>query len=138
MLSLVEKSEYVLLHPLGEGAGSVGPRAAERNSKALEVESSFLMFGIAYGWPGLLLFSGFYLAVAFTLLRKRSTAGLAASAVAVAMACMMMFSPIHVEFPLNSWVWVLLGFAVREPSARWSWRLPQRELRIEYPPALCP
>lgn len=125
-ISLAEKSEYVLSHPLGDGAGSVGPRAAERNSKALEVESTFLMFGIAYGWPGLVLFSGFYLTVVLTLLRKCSTAGLAGSAVAVAMACMLMLSPIHVEFPLNSWVWVLLGFAIGEPSTRWSWRTPGR------------
>jgi hypothetical protein len=124
-LSLAEKSEYVLAHPLGQGAGSVGPRAADRNSKALEVESTFLMFGIAYGWPGLLLFSGFYLAVVLMLLPKCSTMGLAASAVAVAMGCMLMLSPIHIEFPLNSWVWVLLGFATGEPSSRWSWRIPK-------------
>jgi hypothetical protein len=137
-LSLVEKSEYVLAHPLGEGAGSVGPRAAERNSKAIEVESSFLMFGIAYGWPGLLLFSGFYVALALTLLPKCSTIGLAASAVAVAMGCMLMLSPIHIEFPLNSWVWVLLGFATGEPSSQWSWRFPKTRAENPCPQPLLP
>jgi hypothetical protein len=137
-VSLVEKSEYVLAHPLGDGAGSVGPRAAERNSKALEVESAFLMFGIAYGWPGLALFCGFYLAVMLGLVRKNSTSGLAASAAAVAMAAMMMLSPIHVEFPLNSWVWVLLGFATGEPSTRWWWRCAKGKSGMKCPQLLSP
>lgn len=118
LASLAEKSEYVLAHPLGSGAGSVGPRAAERNSKALEVESAFLMFGIAYGWPGLALFCCFYAALAFRLFRQHSTMGLAASAVVVAMGCMLMVSPIHVEFPLNSWVWLLLGSAIGDSGRK--------------------
>ena len=126
--SLAEKSAYVLTHPLGNGAGSVGPRAAARNSKAIEVESAFLMFGIAYGWPGFLLFSGFYVTVALTLVRKQSILGLAAAAVAVAMVFMLGVSPIHVEFPLNSWAWMLFGSAIAEPVARWGWRFPKRSL----------
>jgi hypothetical protein len=128
VLSLVEKSAYVLTHPLGDGAGSVGPRAAARNSKALEVESAYLMFGIAYGWPGLVLFSGFYSAVVLILLRKHSILGSAAAAVAVAMSFMLAFSPLHIEFPLNSWAWVLIGSAIAEPASRWGWRFTKAEL----------
>jgi len=64
--SLEQKSSFVLKHPLGVGAGVVGPRAAARNPAALEVESAFLLFGMAYGWPGFVLFAAFWICLLYT------------------------------------------------------------------------
>ena len=111
--SLQEKTGYVLKHPLGSGAGTVGPRAAARNPNALEVESGYLLFGMEYGWIGLILFASLCGLIFLTFLQESSNFGIAAGAVAVAMFTMFVFSPIHMDFGLNSWAWLVIGSGIR-------------------------
>jgi|SRR5579864_4501375 len=107
--SVLEKTSYLLSHPLGAGAGSVGPRAAARDPNALEVESGYILFGMEYGWPGLALFVLFCGFLFVRLWHSDSSFGLAACAVLLAMITMLFFSPIHMDFGLNSWAWVIIG-----------------------------
>jgi hypothetical protein len=116
--SLQEKTKYVLSHPIGNGAGTVGPRAAARDSNALQVESAFLQFGLEYGWLGIFLFSGFGVCVLFRLLRVDSSFGVMACAVTIAMLTMFAFSPVHMEFGLNSWAWLIIGSGFRPHPLR--------------------
>jgi hypothetical protein len=111
--SVLEKTRYLLSHPLGLGAGSVGQRAATRDPNALEVESAYLQFGIEYGWLGLSLFIVFCGALFFKLLQADSNFGRASCAVIIAILTMYAFSTIHMEFGLNSWAWVIIGSGVR-------------------------
>jgi O-antigen ligase len=111
---LVDRYSFVLSHPLGVGAGMVGPRALDRESKALHVESAYLQIGMAYGWAGILLFATFVVRILTKLWKNSSDMGIAAVVVALAMSIMYFFSPIHTPFELNTWAWTLLGFGVRE------------------------
>jgi len=112
--SLEEKSVYVLSHPIGTGAGTVGPRALVRDPNALQAESAFLQFGLEYGWLGILLFTGFCGWICFRLRKVGSNFGIAACAVAIAMFTMYFFSAIHMEFGLCSWAWVTIGFGIQQ------------------------
>jgi len=107
---------FTLNNPLGVGAGLVGPRAAARNPSAMEVESSVILFGMAYGWLGFVLFLAFWSEMAICLRRNTSTWGIAASAVGLGMFCMLVVSALHIEFALNSWVLTLLGFGIQESA----------------------
>jgi len=115
-LSIREKSAYVLTHPLGSGAGTVGPRAAARDPNSLEVESGYLLFGMEYGWLGFFLFLAFCGWMLFHLARDESNFGVAACSVLIAMLTMLTFTPIHMEFGLNSWAWVIIGSGLRPRS----------------------
>jgi hypothetical protein len=115
---LVERYSFVLSHPLGMGAGMVGPRALEREPKAQHVESAYLQIGMGYGWAGILLFSTFMVNVLVTLWKDKSDFGVAAFLVALAMSIMYFFSPIHESFEVNSWAWVLIGFGVQNSLSK--------------------
>lgn len=114
--SLVEKTVYFLNHPLGTGAGTVGQRAAARNPNALQVESGYLLLGMEYGWFGLTLFGAFCGGLLWKLVKTNSNFGIAACAVGIAMLTMLLFSPIHMEFGLNSWAWLVIGFGIRQDA----------------------
>lgn len=116
--SIQEMSAYVLTHPLGTGAGTVGPRALVRNPNAKLVESSFLLFGLEYGWLGFLFISICCCWVAWRVFLVESEFALAACAVTIAISTMYVFSPIHMEFGLNSWAWTLIGFGVQIAGAK--------------------
>ena len=110
--SLREKSAYVLSHPLGMGAGSVGQRAIARDPNATLVESAYLQFGMEYGWLGLSLFPLFCGALFFNFRQTDSNLGLASCSACIAILTMYAFSSIHMEFGLNSWAWVIIGSGI--------------------------
>ena len=110
--SLTDKFDYVLSHPFGSGAGTVGVRAEARNPTAQHVESVYLQLGMEYGWPALLLSILFAGSACATLAWHRSPAAIAGTAVALAMVTMYAFSTLHLEFPVNAWGWLIVGIAL--------------------------
>jgi hypothetical protein len=124
---LQDKILFVLSHPLGVGAGVVGPRALDRDSKALHVESAYLQIGMAYGWPGILLFPAFLIGIVMKLWKNTSDIGIAGTAVAFGLFLMYFFSPIHSAFEVNSWAWALIGCGVGggvDLAQSWRWETP--------------
>lgn len=111
--SLAEYSTAVWRHPLGTGPGTVGPRALERSSTAVNPESSYLGLALAYGWLGGLLF----IALCWTCLRRywriRTNVAAAASAMLLAYILAMFVLPLHMSFPLACWAWFAAGMSVR-------------------------
>jgi len=112
--SVKDGASFILSHPMGVGAGLVGPRAVARKPNALTVESAFLQYGMAYGWLGFLLFTTFWVGILMKLWKNSSAVGVGAAAVAFGMCSMLLFSTLHMEFGLNSWVFTLLGCGVHE------------------------
>lgn len=116
-------SEYALTvgrHPLGTGPGTVGPRALERSSTAVNPESSYLGLALSYGLVGGGLFIAFCLAALQHTWPCRSATGIAASALLLAYMAAMFVLPVHMSFSLGAWVWfpVGLGLASRPPGSQ--------------------
>lgn len=112
--SLTEMSRRVLSHPLGNGPGTAGVRAAERASHMSVpiAESCYLHLGIEYGVLGTLLFATFCISVIKCTLRNRSTFGVASSAVALAFVTIYAFVAPPIDFPGAAWTWLPIGFTV--------------------------
>jgi hypothetical protein len=111
--SLRKGLEYVAVHPLGTGGGSIGFRATKDNALLENLESVYLTYGANYGWLALLSFVGFVLSALLKLWKAATPSGNAALGILIGFAIMMMFEPMHTGTPLNSWVWVPIGLSLR-------------------------
>ncbi len=116
--TIVTGMQYILQHPLGTGAGSIGGRALDSDKNALVLETSYLSFGGQYGIIALLCFLGFLLTAFRLVWRERSSLSYAASGVMIAFTLMMIFFILHTDFRLNCWAWFPVGLAVRSSIAQ--------------------
>jgi O-antigen ligase len=114
--TIVTGIQYIVQHPLGTGAGSIGGRALDSDKNALVLETSYLAFGGQYGIIALLCFLGFLLTAFRLLWRERSSLSYAASGIMIAFAFMMIFFILHTDFRLNCWAWFPVGLAVRSAT----------------------
>jgi hypothetical protein len=111
--TIVTGIQYIVQHPLGTGAGSIGGRALDSDRNALVLETSYLAFGGQYGIAALLCFLGFLLTAFRLVWRERSSLSYMASGIIIALSVMMIFFILHTDFRLNCWAWFPVGLAVR-------------------------
>jgi len=105
--------QYLVKHPLGTGAGSIGGRALNSDKNALVLETSYLSFGGQYGILALLCFLGFLLSAFRLVWRQQSSLSYAASGIILALSVMMIVFILHTDFRLNCWAWFPVGLAIR-------------------------
>lgn len=113
--SILNGVEYVLNHPFGSGAGSVGfyASAMQNNSYGVFFESTYLTIAAEYGIPAILCFLGFLVSALRMTWRERTQLGYAAVGILVGFGAVMMFAPLHLDFPLATWIWFPIGLAIR-------------------------
>jgi O-antigen ligase len=112
--SLAEYTAAVWEHPLGTGPGTVGPRALERSSTAVNPESSYLAIAVAYGILGGLLFVAFCALGLWYCYRLSSQLSIAALGMLLGYAASMFVLPNYMSFCMGSWVWFAVGMVVSD------------------------
>ncbi|HMD85089.1 MAG TPA: O-antigen ligase family protein [Terriglobia bacterium] len=109
--SISSNIETVLKHPMGTGAGTVGPRAIERSSQAIGIENSFLTVAVQYGWLAGLLFVSFFAALALKCWKSKSVLGTCAVALLACYGLFMAVMPAHQSLVTACWVLIPAGVA---------------------------
>jgi hypothetical protein len=112
--SIVTYSAALFEHPLGTGPGTVGPRAVERSSRAVNPESSYLALTLEYGLIGGLVFILFCIICLWHTWRSTSDLGIAASGIALGYIACMFVMPYHMSFSMGSWVWFPTAMVITE------------------------
>ena len=117
--SIFDGMEYVLDHPFGSGAGSVGfyASAMQNNSYGVFFENTYLTLAAEYGIATGLCFLGFLVSALWMAWQKRTQLGYSAVGILVGFGAVMMFAPLHLDFPLATWIWFPVGLAVRSSVA---------------------
>lgn len=110
--SILTGVQYVAAHPLGSGPGTVGPYATENNTSGVFIENTYETLAGEYGIPACLCFVGFLVSALRLGLRERTQLGYVAAGILVGFGAVMMVVPLHVDFPLASWIWFPVGAAV--------------------------
>lgn len=116
--SMISGLRYVIEHPFGSGAGSVGQRTVQRDVAALNIESTFLTLAAEYGIVSGLLFLVFLVSVLRAIWRVRTRLSYLATAILIGIGIMMLVLPIYQDFRLNCWIWFPIGMAVRSAVIR--------------------
>lgn len=109
--SITSNIETVLEHPIGTGAGTVGPRAMARSSGAINIENAFLTVAVQYGWLAGLLFVWFFVALALKCWKNKSELGTAAIALLTCYVVFMAVMPAHLSLATACWVLIPVGVA---------------------------
>jgi hypothetical protein len=110
--SIVHGFEVMLDHPLGIGAGTVGPRQVEKSSDALSIESSLLTIAIEYGIAGGALYAAFLIACLWSMWRLQEPVGYAGFSILLGYFLLLCVGPLHFDIPLGCWVWFAVGMAI--------------------------
>ena len=110
--SVIDNIETVLNHPMGTGAGTVGPRALERSSRAIGIENSFLTVAVQYGWLAGLLFVSFFAALALKCRKNQSVLGTCAVALLACYGIFMAVMPSHQSLVTACWVLLPAGVVI--------------------------
>jgi len=104
--SVSDGFEMALQHPLGTGAGTVGPRTA------VDIENSYLTLAVEYGLLGGLLFTGFIIACLWTTFTVRKPIGYAAFSALSGFSILLAVGPANEDLAIGCWIWFLVGQAV--------------------------
>jgi hypothetical protein len=123
--SIAGGMEYVGSHPLGSGAGNVGPIAAQRNASALITENTYLALTAEYGIAAGLCFVGFLLSAALLAWRSQTNLGNVGVGILVGISLMMIVLLVHEDFRLGCWIWFPIGLSIREASHRLKQHAPE-------------
>lgn len=111
--SILKGLSYMVNHPFGSGPGNAGFYASKNNTDGIGFESTYLTLAAEYGIPATLCFVGFMVSALWKAWNERSQLGCAAVGILVGFGAVMTFAPLHLEFPLATWVWFPVGLAVR-------------------------
>jgi hypothetical protein len=115
--SILKGLDYMVNHPFGSGPGNSGFYANQNNSNGLGFESTYLTFAAEYGIPATLCFVGFLVSALWMAWRLRTRLGYAAVGILVGFGAVMTLAPLHLDFPLATWIWFPVGLAVRSSMA---------------------
>lgn len=115
--SILKGLDYMANHPFGSGPGNAGFYASQNNSNGIGFESTYLTFAAEYGIPATLCFAGFLVSALWMAWRERTQLGYATVGIIVGFGAVMTFAPLHLEFPLATWIWFPVGLAVRSSAA---------------------
>lgn len=107
---------YVITHPLGSGAGTVGPVALANDKNAVVTENTYLAFAAQYGIPASLCFAGFLFTALRLAWQKQSRLAHVAVGILIAFGLMMTVFLVHDDFRLACWVWFPVGLYLRTYS----------------------
>jgi hypothetical protein len=116
--SLLGGLDYIVAHPFGSGAGTVGQRIAEQDNNAVVIESTYMSLAAEYGIVAFLCFLGFFCTALRLAWRRRSRLGYAAAGILIGFSPMMVVFLIHIDFRLACWVWFPVGLAIRTAAAQ--------------------
>jgi hypothetical protein len=105
--------QYVVSHPLGTGAGTVGPLVLAKNQNAVVTENTYLAFAAEYGIPASLCLLAFLFSAVRLSWRSASRLGNVSLGILIAFSLMMTVFLAHDDFRLGCWVWFPVGLAVR-------------------------
>lgn len=114
----------VAAHPLGAGAGSAGPLSQARGDAPLGPlvpDNGYLLIGVQYGLPGLMLFLAALGSIAVELWRRARLGAVAAAAAfgAVIALCVAMLTGNFISLVSPSCVWaILVGLGLQSQPPR--------------------
>jgi len=104
--------QLLIQHPLGVGAGTVGPRAYLEDN-ALDIESAYLTIAAEYGVLAGVALLSFVVVCFLQLYSLKSDLGVAASAILAGFgASMLTVLPIHQSPHLAFWIWTPVGMGI--------------------------
>jgi len=111
--SILQGLQYVAAHPFGSGPGTAGAYATQTNSNGAFFESTYLTLAAEYGILATMCFLAFLVSAFRQVWRVRTPLGYAAVSILVGFGAVMMVAPLHLDFPLATWIWFPVGLAVR-------------------------
>jgi hypothetical protein len=114
--SLVKGAEFIVANPMGVGAGNAGSYSTKSNENGVFIEDTYLTLAAEYGILSAVFFIGFIVSALWLLLKNQSSSSFAAAGILVSFAIVMVFAPLHQDFPLASWIWFPVGYAIRKVS----------------------
>jgi hypothetical protein len=104
---------HIIAHPLGSGAGNVGPAAGEQNANVVVTENTYLGFAAEYGMPVALCFLGFLLSALRHAWQREDQLGYLAVGILIGFSAVMSVLLIHEDLRLACWVWFPVGLSLR-------------------------
>jgi hypothetical protein len=123
--SLAQGIGLVVQNPLGTGAGTVTPRNLAKASDAISIEDSYLTIALEYGLVCGVLYLCFFGSCVWMVFKLRTPLGYASFSVLVSFGLLLAVGPLHLDIPLASWVWVLVGMAVTQSRLQIRHSTPQ-------------
>ena len=115
--SIVKGFEFVLDNPMGVGPGNAGSYSTKSNVNGVFIEDTYMTLAAEYGILSALFFIGFITSALWLLLKNPSLSSFTAAGILVGFGTIMIFAPLHQDFPLASWIWFPVGYAIRKVSA---------------------
>jgi O-antigen ligase len=116
MQSIVKGFEFILENPMGVGPGNAGSYSTKSNVNGVFIEDTYMTLAAEYGIIPALIFIGFIASALWLLLKNPSSSSFMAAGILVGFATVMVFAPLHQDFPLASWIWFPVGYAIRKVS----------------------
>jgi hypothetical protein len=116
--SLEQGLSFVMEHPLGAGANTVGRQALKTNDKAFYFENAYLSLSGAYGIPVVLGLLAFIAELLRLGLRAKNKLGYVVFGILVGFSVELTAVTLHDVFPIACWIWFPAGLLVTEMTKR--------------------